>query len=269
MNGGGRFWINQAKNSQSEQNGSVELYRSYGVKRRLRPWQEKVVLNFGRIVLIWMLSVLLLAAGLALVAFFVSFPELWIKVLIGVAVALFLGIRMTRTLRKRRKFCGRLKRLCKKRRYRLTPIRKFLSSLFWAGNREDLVLETGECVYYIRFLTVRKYRSTLYFEKPDSLKLVTRPLNNKFTLIFDVQPRVKYYPLDFTVEERVRSLWKDKKQIKALIINPVCAEMLYKKRDGGYESTGNGGEHYGYTVFTGSGFLEFVQRNETREQARY
>jgi hypothetical protein len=264
MNGGDRFRLNQMKQTASDE--AVPLYRTYGVKRRLRPWQEKINLTFGRIVLIWMLGILGFAACACIVGFWLYFPELWVKVLLSLLIVAVLAIRMTRTLRKRLKFMRKLKRLCKRKKYRLTPVQNFFQSLFWSGNREDFVLETGRCVYFVRFLTVRKYRSTLYFEKPDAIKLVTRPLNNKFTLIFDVQPRVRYYPMDFTVDERICGLWKNKKQIKALLINPVSSEMLYRKRDGGYESTGNGGAHYGYTVFTGSGFLETVLRNDETVQ---
>lgn len=257
MNGRDRFRMNQAKQSQESQDESVPLYRSYGVKRRLRPWTEKIELTFGRIILLWMIGVLVLAAGFCAVGFWLYFPELWVKVILSVVIALIAAVRLTRTMRKRRKFCRGLKKLCKEKKYRLTFVQNFVQSLVWSGNREDFILETGDCVYYARYLTVRKYRSTLYFEKPDAIKLVKRPLNNKFTLIFDIQPRVKYYPIDWGEKA---SAWGNKRVVKALIVNPVCGEMLYKKKDGGFEATGNGGEHFGYTLFTGSGFLETVRR---------
>lgn len=261
MNGRDRFRLNQMKQSPTSRDEGELLYRSYGVKRRLRPWQEKINLTFGRVIVLWMLGVLLFAAATCVVGFFVWFPELWVKVLLGVLAGGFAVFRLTRTLRKRRRFCKKLKRLCRAKKYRLTYVQNFFQSLVWSGNREDFVLETGGCVYYVRYLTVRKYRSSLYFEKPDAIKLIKRPLNNKFTLIFDMKPRTKYYPIDFTIDERLSTIWGNKKQIKALVVNPVCAEMLYKSKDGGYESTGSGGEHYGYTVFTGSGFIETVKRD--------
>jgi len=261
MNGRDRFRLNQAKQSQTARDESVPLYRSYGVKKRLRPWEEKITLTFGRIVLVWMIGVLALAACLCIVGFWIGFPELWVKVLISVLTVLLLTVRLTRTLRKRWNFSRKLKKICKSHKYRLTFVQNFVQSLIWSGNREDFILETGNCVYYARYLTVRKYRASLYFEQPESIKLVSRPLNNKFTLIFDVQPRVRHYPIDWGEKA---TAWGNKRIVKALIVNPVCAEMQYKKKDGGYESTGNGGEHFGYTVFTGSGFLETVRRNESQ-----
>ena len=264
MNGRDRFWLDQSKHSQSVQDEDLSLYRSYGVKKRLRPWQEKINLTVGRVAVLWVMGVLLLALTMCLIGFFIAFPELWVKVLICAVAALTVAVKLTRTIRKRRKFCKKLKKMCKSEKYRLTFVQNFFQSLIWSGNREDFILETGSFVYYVRYLTVRKYRSSLYFEKPDAIKLVTRPLNNKFTLIFDFKPKTKYYPIDFTVDEKISSIWGNKKQIKALVVNPVSAEMLYKCKDGGYESTGNGGEHFGYTVFTGSGFLETVRRNEEK-----
>ena len=262
MNGGHWFRLNQMKQSRAAQDESVPLYRSYGVKRWLRPWQEKIELTFGRVIVLWVLGVLLFAVAMCIIGFYIAFPELWVKVLVSVLVGGWLLFRLTRTLHKRRTFCKKLKKLCKSQKYRLTFVQNFFQSLIWSGNREDFILETGRCVYYVRYLTVRKYRSSLYFEKPDAIKMVKRPLNNKFTLIFDIKPRTKYYPIDWGEKA---SVWGNKRIVKALVVNPVSAEMFYKSKDGGYESTGNGGEHFGYTVFTGSGFLETVRRNEEKE----
>ena len=47
---------------------------------------------------------------------------------------------------------------------------------------------------------------------------------------------------------------------KVLLINPLCEEIKYKMEKGGYEVTGSGGEHFGFTVYTGSGFLNALER---------
>ena len=112
MNGRDRFRIQQAR-SQGEQDESVPLYRSYGVKRRLRPWTEKIQLTFGKIILVWMACVLVLAACMCVVAFWLYFPEMWIKVVLSVVVALLVSVRLTRTVRKRRRFCKKLKNTLK------------------------------------------------------------------------------------------------------------------------------------------------------------
>ena len=133
----------------------------------------------------------------------------------------------------------------------------FFQSLVWSSDRQDFRLETEQTTYYVRYLTIHKYRSTLYFESKNLIKLVKHPLNNKFTIIFEFKPKVKYYPLDF----QIPSEETEKRIVKALIVNPVCSEMYYKRGEGGYEATGNAGEHFGFTVFTGSGFIDTVKRD--------
>ena len=261
--GRGRFRKEQIEEhyKHTDADGSVPLHRSYGVKRRVHPWREKAALTAGRVFVLWVLGTLLYVAGFGLVMFWIYFPEIWLRLLSVILILSIVLIRATRTIRKRRKFCRRLKKLCKNNKYRLTLEQNFFESLIWSADRHDFRLETGKFVYYVRYLTVGKYRSSLYFEQKDLIKLVKRPLNNKFTVIFDAQPRIKYYPIDFQTPEG-----GNKRVIKALVVNPVCEEMFGKNKDGGYEVTGNGGEHFGFTVFTGSGFLEAVKRNEKESQ---
>ena len=133
----------------------------------------------------------------------------------------------------------------------------FFQSLVWSADRQDFRLETERAIYYARYLTVRKYRSSLYLENANLLRLLKRPINNKFTVIFDRKPKSKYYPINFQIPSEPT----DKQVIKALIVNPVCEEMYYKRKEGGYEVTGNRGEHFGFTVFTGSGFIDTVKRD--------
>lgn len=235
----------------------VELHRSYGVRRRLRPWKEKIELGVYKIFLFWVLGVLSLAAGLAIVNFFLYFPELWFKLLLAILIVVTVGLRLTRAARKRAKFMRGLRKYCRGSGDTLTNRQGFFASLVWSGNRDDLILETEARIYRIRFLTVRKYRSSLYLEGDSLLRLVKRPLNSRFTDIFDFRPRAKYYPMEFGGEREVSS----KKTVRVLLINPVCEEIKYKKKDGGYETTGNGGEHFGYTVYTAGGFLEALRRD--------
>lgn len=245
----------------SWEDSEVSLHRSYGVRRRLRPWQEKLELGFGRIVVFWILGVLLFVAVGTVVTFFLYFPETWVKVLLLSVGGVILIRRWSRPMRKRMRFERRLRKYCRQRGYQLTREQNFFASLIWSGNREDLILETDTSTYYIRYLTIRKYRSTLYLESDRLLRLVKRPLNSRFTVIFDLQPRAKYYPLDFDLTHREEN-GTGRRTVKAMILNPVCEEVFYKKADGGYETTGNGGEHFGYRIYTAGGFLDTLLREE-------
>lgn len=237
--------------------GYTPLHRTYGVKRRVHPWREKAASLASQIFLIWVTFLLILAGSTGLVMLWLYFPELWVKLLITITIAAILFVRLTRTVRRRRKFCRKLRRLCKKQKYEMRYEQNFFQSLFWSSDRQDFRLETERAIYYVRYLTVRKRRSSLYIESANLLRLLKRPLQNIFTVILNFKPTNKYYPLDF----QIPSEQTEKQIVKALIVNPVCEEMFYKRREGGYEVTGNRGEHFGFTVFTGSGFIDTVKRD--------
>ena len=105
--------------SQRPEERHVPLYRSYGVKRRVYPLIEKLETYAVRIIALWVYGVFILVGSVGAIAFFIFFPELWVKLLIGVVAAVFLAVRLTRTLRIRRKFWRKLQKLCKKNRYSL------------------------------------------------------------------------------------------------------------------------------------------------------
>ena len=234
------------------------IYRAYGVTRRVRPWAERTKLTFLKFLALWMMSTWCVVILFSLTAFFLYYPEMWVKLLALLLLVILASFLLTRTVRKRRKFTKKLKKLCKKRGYSIRYEQNFFQSLVWSADRQDFVLEREKTAYYVRYLTIRKYRSTLYFEKQDLFRLVKEPSRNRIIRIFFDFAKTKYYPLDFQVPAREDG----KKTVKVLVINPVCQEMNVKDPDGGYEATGNGGAHFGFTVYTGSGFLDAIEREE-------
>lgn len=236
---------------------ATPLYRSYGVTRRVHPWREKFRDIVVQITTIFMIGIIVLAISLGFIMFMVFCPELWIKLLVGGLLIFLILLRLTRTLRKRRKFTRKLKKLCKRNLYSLTYEQNFFQSLVWSSDRQDFVLKTKSKIYYVRYLTVGKYNSTLYMDAPDRLRLVKHPSNHKLAIIFDGVSRVKEYFLDFKVPESMFSM----PTVKVLVVNPVCRDMKYKTHDRGYEVTGDGGNHFGYTVYSGTGFIESLKRD--------
>ena len=235
----------------------VPSYRCYGTKRRVRPLAELITKWLLRIVLIVFLAVPCLFFVLGLYTTLAFVRSILVRVLLWVLIAVLILFLLTRTLRKRLNFTRRLKRVCKKKGFSIKFEQNFFQSLIWSPDRQDFVLKTKNRIYYVRYLTLRHYRSTLFLEKPEELRLITRPLKNVFTLMFDVQPKEKIYPLKF----KVPTSMYDIPMVKALVVNPVCEEIKYRNPNGGYEPTGSGGEHFGFTIFTGTGFIESLKRD--------
>ena len=236
---------------------SLPSYRFYGNRKKRSAFWEKIQGGMLKLIVLWFLF-WFLSIGLLAALTFLLYGSLMIVTIIYIILGIILTMVLTRTLRKRRKFLRKLKKLCKANRYRLQFKRKFLQSFRWTGKDTDFVLDTGKHVYDVSFLTIKKYRSTLYFESKDEIKQVIKPLNNKFTIIFEPPVREKRFPTQFSPVYALDSKIKH----KVVLLNPVCQEMYCKDRDGNMAATGSGAEVFGYTVYTGTGFLETVKRNE-------
>ena len=246
-----------AKNNSDKYGDEVPLYRSYGVKRRVHPIIERLNMTFMRGVLFFVLGTLGFAL-FAAVTTLLLYADLLIALVFVTVVLTIVAVIGTRTLRKRLKLCSDVKKLCKRNRYRLTQNRKLLRSFKWNTKEHDLVIQTGKYVYYVHYMTLRKYNATLVFENKNQISYTMLPLKNVFSLIFNLKPIKKTFEVDFPPLPDT----DNKKAVRVILVNPVCGEMYEKDKDGGLMSTGNGMEKFGYTVYTGSGFVEAIERNE-------
>ena len=249
--------------SSEHKNEKVPLYRSYGVWRKSHPVLDKIIFYTLRSVVLFVLSVL----GLALFATLWSlllYADTLIATLLLLGVLLILCFVFTRSIRKRLKLLRKLKKFCKTEGYSLKFYRSFLRSFKWDTKKHDFVLETDKYIYYVNFLTINKYTSTLTFSSPEYIEKVAYPLNNKFTLIFEFRPKRSKIITDFDPLPPSDT----KIPVRAILVNPVCREMFEASKNGGVDVTGNGMEKYGYTVFTGSGFTGSVKRNEEQTKGK-
>ncbi len=247
--------------AQEKDGTALPFYRFYGVRRWIRPWKEKLNLFLGRLLVIFLFVCFFAVAGMSAVAFFLYFPEIWIKLLVVVLAAVILAVNLTRGIRRRRKFYRQLKRLCAENKCKLQFREKFVRSSKGLSGREDIRIESGTCVYYLRYLSTKKYGVSIYIEPDGQVKLVKKPISNKFSLIFNMQPKVTYYPIKMAVPEH-----GSKRVLCGFVVDPTCQSMYYKQKDGGYEATGNGGEHFGVTAFTVNGLFETVKYDSTHQK---
>ena len=235
----------------------VPLHRSYGVRKRVNLYWEKVRNVLLRIAAVFILFFPCLAAAIGIWNFFLYFPELWIKLLIVFGIgfmAIWIG---TKSFRKRRRFLRKMKRLCRKYDFRLEQKHSFFSTFRWSSGECDFVLHTPKVRNEMRYLTVRKYNAALFFESKDEIRLTSYTLKNRFTLIFDRKEKVCRYPLQTPNDLFDRTV----RVVHGILVNPVCKEMFYKEKDGTMSATGNGATVFGYTVYNASGFLEALKRS--------
>ncbi len=233
----------------------VPLYRSYGKTRREYKFIEEIKLFFVRAAGAFVLGVplMLLAVG---VAALMIWGDLLVKVVVLLAVVTFLGVFATRKLRNRASFLKKLKKLCRDRGYGLKIDRGVIRSLIWDGENYDFTLETGKEVYYVNIIGAENSRQKLCLDSEGEFKLMLPPLKNQFTIIFGFKTKVKKYKMDFS---SVPS-FEGKKAVKVILMTPSFGDVEYRKSEISTAPTGNGGEHFGITLYTAKGFLNKLNR---------
>jgi hypothetical protein len=240
----------------------VSPARAYGKKRKEIHLFEIIKLNLFRLIAIAFLYFLLSIPLLGLFAF-LTYGNILVTFLFWIIFTVIVLHIALKPIRKRMRFVRKLKRLCKQKNYKLKIEQGFIDALFWSPDRIDFSLNTGRYTYLAHYLTVRKYRSAVTFCDKHSFYRTKFPPPNVFTIILGLKPRTKYFNVSFPEPYTIGT----HKTVNSIIVNPVCRDLYIKNKDGVTEPTGSGASEFGYTVFTGSGFLETIVRNE--ESAAY
>ena len=177
-----------------------------------------------------------------------------------------LAVLMTphlRRLLKRKRFIKKLNKACNKNGYRLYRYRNALASLYRPDGESDFAVETRDTVYECMFYPAPRRLSVLRFDTPGEVKIVTGIVRNRFKEALGMnEPRVRVKPFGF--EPNTKSTTK--KVVKVALLNPVPYELYYfDKKDGKTVQGGSGTEFYGYTAYSGNGFINTLDRQATRE----
>lgn len=244
--------------SQVSKFNPVPLYRSYGrTKREYLIWEIIKQILMKTIVVLFLLFIL--SFPVIIITTFIVFGNILSSAILIFIFILFLLLLITRTIRKRIKFYVRLKKLCRENKYKLEFKRNFLASFRYSPDKIDFILNTGTHNYIVHYFTANKYNSSLNFLEKGKIVLKKYPLNNKFSFIFDRKVKENIYDISFPGKYKL-----DKKvNLNVLVVNPVCKEFFEADINrGGIVPSGNGACIFDMTVFTGSGFIEAVKRNE-------
>ena len=256
----------EASDSKISRFNPVEIYRTYGKTKREYSFIEYLKLFLARGVVVIMMFAMLSILATGFVAFLV-FGNILVSAVVMFAMIVILFVKFSKPIRRRLKFQKKLKKLCREKRYKLTFEQSFIDSLFWSPEKLDFTLNTGTHLYLVHYLTLPKYNASLTFMDSENFVYTKHRLRNPFTLIFDLKDKSKNYSVKFPE----KYVLDRKKTVKAIIVNPVCRDIFRKNENGSIEATGSGGDIFGASVFTGTGFLENVRRNEefSKEKINY
>ena len=233
----------------------IELHRSYGVTKKetwlthLNSWLASVLavkLLIGLSV-VWILALVLLIAMLGYLGILLAI----------IATALFVYFVLLRKVRKRIKFLFRLRRTCKKYGFKLTFKRNFFSGLRFNKRGLDFTVDTGKKIWCVRFFTTPKYLSHITFVDKKSIQIKTGIIKSRLGFVLGLN-RSKVKHIEYTFDDCITA--EGRKIEKAVLLNPVPHDVFKKDYDGAIIPIGTGERIHGYTIFSGSGFLENLRR---------
>ena len=252
----------------------TEIYRSYGVKKK-----EGVFAHLNdKIATVMLVILYVLQLTILVLGFF------WLTVLLGTIgivlavclLAAFIWWKFFRVFRKRVGFLLKLKRACKSLGYKIKFYRGFFRGLGFKNEGVDLTVDTGKKLWTVRFLPCKKYNMDLIFEDEKTIVMKVNPVRLKGSLmgefngstpstaratgmigLISVFRKSREKRIEYSFTDMKEQLYR--KSERALIINPVPHTLKKKEADGAIYETGTGERMWGYTVFSGSGFINMLR----------
>ena len=244
--------------------GEVELYRSYGVRKKVNP-----LLIFINVAMAKVLFVMLMVFEIIVISTGAIFLFLYGGVLISTLLTSITLIvvfnKTTKIPRRRISFQRKLKKACKKEGCTLNFHKEFFKSLRWSNEDElDLTVKAGKYTYFVKYITPKKPLSSVTFLSRYDIKYTKHARKNVFTLMLGFKDKTKMLKINFP--HTINAC--DKYQKKIIIVNPNPRDILVKNPEGAVVPTGSGEQIYGYTIYTGTGFIDEIKRKarEAREE---
>ena len=250
----------------------VPLHRAYGTKKR-ETWLSYFNEHLATVLMVLLYGWLLIMLALGTYMFITALGHIGIVITI-IAVVWFICWKFLRVPRKRIAFILKLRRKCKNLGYKLEFKRNIFKGMKLFTEGIDLTINTGKKVWAVRFLPCYRYNSDLIFVDENTIKIKHNPIRLKSSLL----PSNSRHASRWTFKtENKRSLFDGKvktltysftdevlhygvKSARALIVNPVPHTIRKVEKDGATYETGTGERMWGYTLYSGSGFLETLDR---------
>lgn len=198
-----------------------------------------------------------------IMALMLSFPGLfiygfirWADILsktVFFVIIIFLTLRsiLSRPL-KRIGFLIKLNRVCKSNQISVQFNRFPLKSIFSFSNKIDFSVHAKGISYDVMFMPARRKLIKFSFEVPGQIKIITGFIKSNIKNVLGIKPRIRIKKYGFEAH---------KTSIKVLLINPAPLELYYfDKKENKIIPGGTGAEFFGYTVYSGTGFINALKQ---------
>ena len=234
----------------------VPLYRSYGVMRKFG-LTRKILETFYTVIATIVLVMLGFAAALTIVSA-VLYSTVLISTTVVVIFLSFFLYRPVRLLCKRFGFMIKLRRYCRKRKYKLKINRRFPAYFSHSNEKTDFSVDTGNKIYHACFLTTAKRFSHVTVLDGKRIRITTRinAERNKFYQIYNIKIKHKIESFEFPSVDDT----ENRECVRTVILNPSPHTLFVTDKDGIDRETGTGEFVFGYHIHTASGFLNTLER---------
>lgn len=163
--------------------------------------------------------------------------------------------RLSRAIWMRLSFMKKLKRICNNNKYTLKKLRSPLVSIFCKSDKIDLIVDTKENVYNVKFISSLSRKKVYHFVDANNYITYLKfyfalPMATKFneSILF-----LSYHKFP-TVKKNNR---ENEKYV--ILFNPVPNETTHIGDDGARHVTGNGAMIEDFYVYNANGFCSFIK----------
>ena len=181
-------------------------------------------------------------------------------VLLIIALALYYRASYTRIFIKRSTMRKKIKKLCKKKGYKLHPAR----TLWWlgrnGGTRPDFYIVTKEYIVSVKLFASKTRHGILIFEQNGSFYLRKyigiRMLGNSFITPYKSMPG-KLHKIFFNYG--FKDEWYTKTPIKIMLLNPTPMEVRLTGENGKENVVSSSQQLFGAYIYSLTGFLSRLE----------
>ena len=156
----------------------------------------------------------------------------------------------------RLKFMKNLRSICENKKYTLKKLRFPLTSIFYKSKKIDLILETKDSIYNIKFISSLSKKKFYHFV--DEKNYITYyklffalPMSRKFSESINFLSYHSFPPL----EKKENSNEK-----YVILFNPVPNEISHIAKDGAKQITSNGAMIGDLYIYNARGFCSFIDQ---------
>lgn len=184
-------------------------------------------------------------------------------------VAVLLTMKYWRLLYKRRKFLRKLKKYCKKNKYRLENETKMLSSALKEHDGANFVINANGKRYACKLLASKNKGDPMYFTENGELYVVK---SKSFTFLGGVRGMggagATINSLNFSNKAILSSFAFESEYTKVVIVNPISAKIFVGHPE--HSMAIDVGSTVGdYHIYNASGFMNAVERDCVDAKKRY